>query len=132
MANNGKKRSNGREHDVDVIDDEDRQVERAVEQRNERTRRYLDLSTDRSQEAVRAYIRAMNDAITALVPRAFFRPGMVIRTQFEVLGQLVDIQRAMWDELVQVWNEDTRRAVRRDERVDYDQDWERQKERIGR
>lgn len=113
------------EHDEQLID-------QAIEHRAERTRKYMNVSVDRGQDAVRAYVRAVNDAALSLVPRAVFRPGLLIRTSLDLLSMTIDFQRAMWDELLQVGREDLRRAERHDDRVDWDNDWERERERIGR
>lgn len=110
------------------------EAERRIRER-QNARRYMEYADREGQHVTRALVRSMNEAATGLIPRAWVRPGAVIRAFFDVLSLSMDMQRAMWDEMTQVWREDTQRAARTtrtDERVDWDRDWEEEKERIGR
>lgn len=107
--------------------------DRAVDRQN--SRRYMQYADRQGAHAVRALVRSTNEAFTSLIPRAWVRPGAVLRAWFDVASMSMDLQRAAWDEMTQVWREDTQRvarSARTDERVDIDREWEQERERIGR
>src|SRR4051794_32795179 len=110
-----------RNGDLDDPEDTDETYQGYAENGNARvqrgSRRELRAGTESGRDAIRNYVRAWNDGMTAFVPPALFRPGEAIRSAFDVLGQAVELQQVFWDEMAGVWREDLR-AVARDTRRD--------------
>lgn len=126
-------RQEEKDDDIEVRDARQEAAERTRDRQN--ARRYMDYADRQGTHAARALVRSTNEAFTGLIPRAWVRPGAVLRAFFDVNSMMLDMQRAMWDELTQVWREDTQRVARNarsDERVDLDREWEDERERIGR
>lgn len=126
---------------IEIEKAEDREVRDARSEAEQRTRdrqnsrRYMEYADREGRHVTRALVRSTNDAFSGLIPRAWVRPGAVLRAWFDMYSLGLDLQRAAWDEMTQVWREDTQRAARSarsDERVDWDRDWEEEKDRIGR
>jgi hypothetical protein len=132
-STNSDKNDDERTEESEIRDARQEAAERTRERQN--ARRYMDYADREGQHAMRALIRSTNEAFSGLIPRAWVRPGAVIRAWFDMLSLAMDLQRAAWDEMTQVWREDTQRAARSartDERVDIDREWEEERERIGR
>jgi len=75
-----------------------------------------------SRDAVRSFVRANSTLVGLMVPPALTRPGEVLRTLFDLIGETFAIQRAFIDETVLAGREQLRRFDReaeRDERVSY-------------
>jgi len=78
-------------------------------------------ATESSRDAIRHYVRAWNDGLTAFLPPALFRPAEAVRSTFDVIGQAVELQQVFWDEMAGVWRDDLQtvaRESRRDRRSD--------------
>lgn len=74
-----------------------------------------------SRDAVRSYVRANNRLVNLFTPPGFLRPGEVLRSTFDMWGQMFETQRAIVDEMVQSYRDNIRfldREAERDERVD--------------
>jgi len=113
-------------------DDEQRRLDEVMDERDERNRRFREYAATRGEYSVRSFVRSANEAVLSLFPSSWTRPAPVLRTWFDLLDRMIGFQRAMWDEMLQVGREDARRTVRRNERIDWDEDWEKERDRIGR
>src|SRR5262245_12456696 len=82
--------------------------------RNTRARRAHDEgrhAADAGQDALRSYVRAVNGSISAFTPRAWVRPGDVLRVQYDMLARTFNLQRSVMEELVSVWGDNMRQAA---------------------
>jgi hypothetical protein len=98
--------------------------DRQRRQVRDRTRREARHGANASRDAVRSYVRATTDLVNLLIPPAFLRPGEMLRTTFDLMGQAFDVQRSWVDEMVLGYRDNLRymeREAERDERVDDDE-----------
>lgn len=86
----------------------------------DRARRELGHASNAGRDAVRSYVRANTTLMGLLIPPAFLRPGEMLRTAFDLIGETFNIQRAFVDESVLAFRNTVRvldREAERDERV---------------
>jgi len=83
-------------------------------------RREMGHFSNAGRDAVRSFVRANTTLTGLLIPPAFLRPGEMLRTTFDLVGETFNIQRAFVDESVLAFRNMLRvldREADRDERV---------------